>query len=111
MLTTLIFLEGCSYLIAKEKIKIVVPVKKKFVEIKVDEFLPLGEIEKIDLAGLIDFVDESNSSVKMSVSTWLIIREINIKKDRAIKRLKVQREIYKKAYKGYELQIIKHGGF
>lgn len=111
MLTTLIFFQGCSYLIPKEKIKIVIPLKQKFVQIKVDEFLPLGEIEKLDLAGLIDFADESNSSVKMSVETWLTIRKINGQKDRAIKRLKVQKEIFKRAYEGYELQIIRHGGF
>jgi len=102
---------GCSSLSPKEKIKIVVPEKREFVKIEVEKFKELEEIKPINLKGKLSFLDETNSSVVMSVNTWIAIRENNNQKDTKLKKLELRKYIYKKSYESYGKQIARHMGW
>ena len=110
-LTILTFLTGCSFLSPKEKIKIIVPVKREFVKIEVKPFAPLEKIEPIELTGKLSFTDDTNSSVSIPVDIWMKIRENNSKKDTQLKKREIREYVYKKSYESYGEQIARHMGW
>jgi len=101
---TTIFLMGCSLCTPKIKTEYVEPKVFKFVPIDVN-VTEVKEIEPFDLNGKIKFTDNSNSSVKMTVESWIAIRDINKQRTNALRRLRLHEKMYRKALDAVNGQI------
>lgn len=99
-----VFLTGCTLFPQKNKTVFVEPKAFEFVKIDVN----LSEVKRVEpfpLEGKISFVDDTNSSIKMKVNTWLKIRSLNAEKDAESKRLRLHKIMLRKALDEVNRQI------
>jgi len=101
---TAIFLMGCSLCQPKIKTEYVETKKFKFIPIEVN-VTDVKKIKPFDLTGKIKFTDDSNSSVRMSVNSWIAIRNVNKQRTKAIRRLRRHKMMYRKALESVNGQI------
>ena len=87
-------------------------IKTEYVETKAFKFVPIDvnvtevkEIKPFNLNGKIKFADDSNSSVKMSVKSWIAIRDVNQQRTEAVRRLLLHEKMYRKALDAVNGQI------
>ena len=101
---TAIFLMGCSLCPTQIKTEYIEPKAFKFVPIDVN-VTEIKEIKPFNLNGKIKFTDDTNSSVKMSVKSWIAIREVNRQRTKAVLRLRLHEKMYRKALDAVNEQI------
>jgi len=101
---TAIFLMGCSLCTPQIRTEYVETKAFKFVPIEVN-VTEIKEIKPFNLNGKIKFTDDSNSSVKMSVKSWIAIRDVNRQRTKAVRRLRLHEKMYRKALDAVNGQI------
>ena len=87
-------------------------IRTEYVETKAFKFVPIEvnvteikEIKPFNLNGKIKFTDDTNSSVKMSVKSWIAIRDVNRERTNAVRRLQLHEKMYRKALDSVNEQI------
>ena len=103
MILTVVFWTGCSSKVLTKTVYLE-PKKFEFVPIEIN-VTEVKKVEPIPLKGKIEFIDNRNESIKMSVNSWLKIRRAKIDEHRANIRLRIHKEMYKKANKSLNRQI------
>jgi len=107
LLAVLTFFTGCSLCPTQIKTEFVQTKPFKFIIIDVN-VTKVKKTKPFSLAEKISFTNSKKTAVKISVETWVKLREINAKRVKANKRLRLHKLMLRKALDAVNKQIKKY---